>query len=145
MVALHPSTAEPSATVIAVDGEEATIRIDQTGCGRCHESGGCAGHHLGRLLCAAPRTYRVANPERCVVGQSVRVDVGAGVLAKSAVCVYVIPLCLLLAAAVGGSLLVGEAGAITGALGGLLTGWLGLRQVHRRRPPDPRYRVSIRS
>ena len=138
-------TTDSSATVIAVDGMQATIRIDEGGCGRCREPGGCGGHHLGQLLCPTSRTYRVANPEHCTIGQRVRVGVRAGSLGRSAFHVYVVPLLALLAGALGGSLLAGEPGAIIGALAGLLIGWLCLYRAQRRYWRDGRPQIWIRS
>ncbi len=132
------------ATVIAVDGEQTTIRIDDSGCGRCGEAGGCGGNHLGKLLCGTPRTFRVLNPERCGVGARVRVGVAEGSLGRSAVHAYAFPLLALIAGALLESALAGEAAAIGGAVAGLLVGWLGLRRAQRRSLNDARYLPSIR-
>lgn len=145
MVERAELTTDSSATVIAVEGMQATIRIDEAGCGRCREPGGCAGHHLGQLLCSTPRTYRVANPERCTIGQRVRVGVRAGSLGRSAFHAYVVPLLALLAGALGGSLLASETGALVGALVGLLIGWLCLYRAQRRYGRDDRTQIWIRS
>ena len=50
-------------TVTAVDDQHASIHMDEIGCGRCGEPGGCGGKHLGKLLCGTPRTVRVRNPD----------------------------------------------------------------------------------
>ena len=131
-------------TVTAVDDGQATIRMDDGGCGRCRESGGCGGNNLGQLLCATPRTLRVANPERCVVGQRVRIGVVDGSLGSSALHAYAVPLLGLFVGALGGSAVAGEIGAFGGSLGGLLAGWWGLRRAHLRSRDDPRFRPSIR-
>ena len=67
-------------TVVAVDEQHATIRMDETGCGRCGEPGGCGGNHAGRLFCSTPRTFRVANPDGRAVGERVRIGIAAGAL-----------------------------------------------------------------
>ena len=128
-------------TVVAVDDGQATIRIDEGGCGRCREAGGCG----GKLLCASPRTFRVPNPDRCAVGQRVRVGVVEGSLRRSALHAYAFPLLALLLGALLGSALAGEAGAIGGSIAGLLVGWLGLRRAQSRSACDPRFRLSIRA
>ncbi|MCM8594445.1 SoxR reducing system RseC family protein [Accumulibacter sp.] len=127
-----------------LDGEHATIRVDESGCGRCAEPGGCAGRNLGRLLCRTPRDFRVLNPERCVVGQRVRVSVGEGSVLRGAGWAYGLPLLALLAGSLLGSAAGGEPGAIAGAATGLTGGWLALRQVQRRTHDDPRWQPSIR-
>lgn len=132
------------ATVTGVDGEHATIRVEETGCGRCAEPGGCAGRHLGRMLCRTPRDFRVLNPERCVVGQRVRVSVAEGSVLRGAGWAYGLPLLALFVGSLLGSAVGGEPGAITGAAAGLTGGWLALRHVQRRTHDDPRWQPSIR-
>ncbi|MEF8699340.1 MAG: SoxR reducing system RseC family protein [Candidatus Accumulibacter sp. UW26] len=129
-------------TVVAVYEQEATIRIDEGGCGRCHEAGGCGG--AGHLFCATARTFRVPNPDRCAVGQRVRITVAQGSIGRSALHAYAFPLLALFAGVLLGSTLAGETGAISGAIGGLFIGWLGLRRAQRRSLHDPRLRPSIR-
>lgn len=131
-------------TIVAVDEHAATIRIDEVGCGRCREPGGCGGNPTGKLWCATPRTFRVANPERRVIGERVRIGVAEGALGRSALLAYGFPLLALFAGALAGSALGGEAGSIGGALAGLIVGWLGLCRAQRRGQHDPRFRPSIR-
>ena len=45
--------------VRAVHGRQAEVAVDEGGCGRCHETGGCGGHNLGRMFAGLARTYRV--------------------------------------------------------------------------------------
>ena len=78
------STIEASGTVAQIDGEYAIVHMDQTGCGRCHEEGGCGGHNLGNLLCRSVRSLRVANPGQARVGDRVRIAVAVGALRRSA-------------------------------------------------------------
>ncbi len=132
-------------TVASVDGEHALIRMDESGCGRCREVGGCGGNNLAKLLCSTPRTFRVPNPERRPVGARVRVRVGEGSVRRSALAAYAVPWLALLLGALAGSAAAGEAGAIGGALAGLLVGWLGLRRAQRRDAADPRFQPSITS
>lgn len=130
-------------TVVAVDEQHATIRMDETGCGRCGEPGGCGGNHAGKLLCSTPRTFRMANPDGRAVGERVRIAIAAGVLGHSAVKAYVQPLLLLLAGSLAGSAVGEEPGAIGGALAGLVVGWLALRRAQQRYRDDCRQRPSI--
>ena len=41
---------EAKGIVVSVEGAQAEVRLDETGCGRCHEEGGCGGHNLGAML-----------------------------------------------------------------------------------------------
>jgi sigma-E factor negative regulatory protein RseC len=132
-------------TVASVDGEHALIRMDESGCGRCREVGGCGGNNLAKLLCSTPRTFRVPNPERRSVGERVHVRIGEGSVRRSAFVAYAFPWLALLLGALAGSAAAGEAGAIGGAMAGLLVGWLGLRRAQRRDASDPRCQPSITS
>jgi sigma-E factor negative regulatory protein RseC len=132
-------------TVTAVDGQYAYLRMDESGCGRCRQPGGCGGNPLGQLLCGPPRTFRVLNPDHCDVGARVRVAVAEGSLGRSALYAYAFPLLALFAGALSGSVCGGEAWAIGGAMGGLLIGWLGLRRAQRQAQQDRRLQLSIRS
>ena len=128
---------ETTGTVIAVDGDEALVQVNESGgCGRCHEEGGCGGHNLGKMLCAAPTTYRVRNPGGAAVGQQVTIALAEGVIRRSALLMYGLPLALLLAAALIGMAVAGEGGAMLGALAGLLGGWWGVRCLQRARRGD---------
>ncbi|HRD91309.1 MAG TPA: SoxR reducing system RseC family protein [Accumulibacter sp.] len=131
-------------TVVALPGAEATVRIDDTGCGRCRQPGGCGGHQGGRLFCHAPRTFSVPNPDHRQPGERVQIVLAGGSLGRSALHAYVQPLLALLAGALAGSAIAGEAGAIGGALAGLLLGWLLLRRAQLRWRNDRGLQPSIR-
>jgi sigma-E factor negative regulatory protein RseC len=132
-------------TISAVDGEYAIVRMDETGCGRCHEDGGCGGNNLGKMFCSTPRTFRVLNPGKAAVGLRVRVAIADGAVRRSAAYAYGVPLLALFAGAIGGAALAGEPGAICGAVGGLLAAWFGLRRAQLRRTPEQRFQPYIRT
>ncbi len=136
---------DAAGTVVALDREFAVVRMDETGCGRCQEEGGCGGNNIGRMFCGAPRTFRVLNPGKAIVGQSVRVAVPEGAVRRGALAAYGLPLLALFAGAIGGSALAGEGGAIVGALACLLASWLGLWQTRLRQMRDDRFQPFIRS
>ena len=129
--------------ITAVDGDYAIVRMDETGCGRCHEPGGCGGDTMGRIFCSVPRTFRVLNPEHSAVGERVTIVIAAGAVRRSAARAYGFPLLALFAGAFGGSFLAGEAGAMAGAMAGLLCGWLALRYAGRA--PDGRSQPHIKT
>lgn len=132
-------------TVTVVDGEFAVVRMDETGCGRCQEHGGCGGNNIARMFCTTPRTFRVLNPGKAVVGQRVRVAVPDGAVGRSAGYAYGLPLLALLAGAMGGSAWAGEPGAIVGALAGVLVSWLLLWRLRSHHSLNPRSQPYIRS
>lgn len=131
-------------TIIAVNGDTAEVLMDETGCGRCHEEGGCGGHNIGKMLCASPRTFQVCNPGNSAVGDRVTVVIAEGAVRRSALLAYVVPLLALLVGALGGSALAGELGAIAGAVSGLLGAWLVLRYVQARSTPERNSQPYIR-
>jgi len=132
-------------TISALDGEYAIVRMDEAGCGRCHEDGGCGGNNLGKMLCSTPRTFRVLNPGKAAVGDSVRVAIADGAVRRSATYAYGLPLLALFAGALGGAALAGDLGSIFGGIGGLLAAWFGLRRVQQRGTTDARFQPYIRS
>lgn len=117
------SCIEVSAVVTGLDGEYAFIEIKDTGCGRCHEPGGCG----GGLKIGKKRQYRVPNPGNAIVGDLVTVSVPEGTIRRSALFAYGVPLIFFLAGAFLGMGLASETGAILGSLAGLLCAWLLVR------------------
>ncbi len=135
---------DASGTITALDGNYAIIRMDEAGCGRCHEPGGCGGNPLSQVFCNVPRTFRVLNPGNSAVGSRVTVVIAEGSVRRSATLAYGLPLLALFLGAVGGSALAGETGAIIGSLGGLLCAWLALRYAQRSGALDQRSQPYIR-
>lgn len=131
-------------TITALDGDYALVRMDETGCGRCHEHGGCGGNNIGKIFCSAPRTFRVLNPRNSVIGERVTIAIAEGAIRRTAALVYGLPLLALFVGALGGSALAGETGAIIGSITGLLFSWLLLRHAQQSTTPDYRSQPYIR-
>lgn len=131
---------EARGTVIELDGEYAWVCMDETGCGHCHEVGGCGGLRLEKIFCNASdgqhglARYRVHNPDKAQPGERVTVTMPAGALGRSAVRAYGLPLLALFVGAFGGLALAGEAGAMAGAGLGLLAGGFVLPHLCSLRP-----------
>ena len=135
---------ETTGTVTSIDGAYAIVETRrENGCGRCHETGGCGGANISRMMCSAPTQWRVLNPRGARVGEEVRIAVADGAVGAGALIVYVMPLGLLLAGAVLGTALFSEEGAIAGSLAGLLGGWVVMRNQQKRRLEDPRFQPHI--
>lgn len=115
------------AIVRQVDGNLALVEATQSGCGRCHEPGGCGGLHAGTILCASPRLFQATNPIGAAPGTIVQVAVTEGSVRHAANVAYVIP--LLFAVALGGlgnwllADYLGQWGGVLGAAAGLLIAW----------------------
>lgn len=122
----EPSTVR--AIVREIDQADALVEVEQGGCGRCHEAGGCGGQQLTRMFCSTPQTYRVANEIGAGVGDRVTIAIAAGNVRRSANLAYVLPLTATIAGAVFGMFLGDDPGAMLGALAGLLLAFLHLRR-----------------
>lgn len=131
-------------TIISVDGEHAVVQMDETGCGRCHESGGCGGNNIGRMLCASPRNFKVMNPKLLSVGSRVTVAIAEGAVRRSATIAYALPLVILFLGAFCGLSLAGENGAIAGFFGGLFLSALAIRFLIARGVTNPTASPFIR-
>ena len=120
------------AVVRSVEGNEATVEVESTGCGRCHEPGGCGGAAKADLFCHG-RVFRVADRLGASVGDRVRVAVDEGAVGFSATRAYALPLaCLMFGAFLGrflGDQSLGDLPVIAGAAFGLGAGWFLLRAL----------------
>lgn len=112
--------------VRALDGTYAEVEVEQGGCGRCHEKGGCGGQQLTQMFCSGPRTYRVANGVGAEVGNSVMIAIAAGSVRKNANLAYILPLTATIAGAVVGAPF-GDGFAMAGGGIGLILSFLYIR------------------
>lgn len=109
-------------------GGVALVEVEQGGCGRCHEEGGCGGQSLTQMFCSGPRRYSVANDIGAEVGDRVTVAVAAGSVRQGANLGYVLPLAATIAGAVIGMQLGDDPGAMAGGVAGLLLAFLYVRR-----------------
>lgn len=137
--------ADAKGIIASVDGDYALVRMEGTGCGRCHEPGGCGGVNIGKMFCSTPPVFRVASPENSLVGQHVSVAIPDGAVRKSALIAYGVPLLLLLAGAFLGSGLSGDGGAIVGAVCGLAASLPILRFAQSKNAARPQFQPYIRA
>ena len=112
------------AIVRELDTDSALVEVEQGGCGRCHEQGGCGGQSLTQMFCSEPKRYRVVNHIGAGVGDRVVVAIAAGSVRKSANLGYVLPLTATIGGAVLGMQLGEDTGAMLGAAAGLLLSFL---------------------
>jgi sigma-E factor negative regulatory protein RseC len=112
------------AIVRELDADSALVEVEQGGCGRCHEQGGCGGQSLTQMFCSEPKRYRVVNHIGAGVGDRVVVAIAAGSVRKSANLGYVLPLTATIGGAVLGMQLGEDTGAMLGAAAGLLLSFL---------------------
>lgn len=121
---------ETRAIVIKLDGREALVEATQGGgCGNCDSENGCGSGKMSQLFCSEPRRFRVRNDANAQVGELVQVALPEGVLLRSALLMYMLPLILLLCGAAAGSQWAAGAGsadayAALGGLAGLVSGFV---------------------
>ncbi len=130
---------ETRAIVVHVDGTEATVEaLEGGGCGSCG-SGACGSSQLSKLFCVRPRQFRARNDAHATVGEEVRIAVRDGMVLRSALILYGLPLLLMFAGApLGMHTLGGDGGAAIGAAAGLAAGFLLARvAVGRSRLAEP--------
>jgi sigma-E factor negative regulatory protein RseC len=130
------SMLETRAIVIRLEGGKAVVEAGQGGgCGHCDSKNGCGSGKLTQLFCSRPRQFVVHNEAGARVGDEVQVTVADGALLRSVVVMYVLPLVLLLAGGLlgshwaGGNAVSGDAWAASGALLGLLAGFVFARRL----------------
>lgn len=131
------------AVVRALDGGEALVEVEQGGCGRCHEEGGCGGQQLTQMFCSGPKAYRVDNAFGAAVGDRVTIAIADGSIRQSANLAYGLPLTAAIAGAMAGMALGGDAGAMLGALAGLVPAFIYVRQRAARSTGNPDLRPHI--
>lgn len=133
---------DQEAIVARIEGDHAYVEVGSSGCGRCHETGGCQSGILGQLFSGKPRQFRIANRIGAVPGDRVVVSVAGGATLHATLLIYILPVLFLLLGAVAGTTL-GEnsdAAAALGALAGLAIGVLAgltLRQARIGRIAEP--------
>ena len=121
---------ETRAVVVQIIGEDAMVEAKQGGgCGHCTSGNGCSGGKLSQLFCSAPRRFKVKNQTRAQVGDEVELRLADGVLLRSSVILYLLPLLLMLSCSILGAHLssdmVSRDGyAVTGAVLGLAFGFV---------------------
>lgn len=126
---------ETRATIIRLEGNLALVEsVQGGGCGNCDSANGCGSGKLTSLFGSKPRRFRVENAANAPVGAVVSVTLAEGVLLRSALLMYLLPLFLLLAGAILGPRLLNlvwsaDVSAALGALAGLVSGFVLARKL----------------
>lgn len=114
--------------VRSLDGQLAIVEVEQGGCGRCHEEGGCGGQQLTQMFCSGPKTYRVENTIGAGIGDRIVVAIAAGSIRKTANLAYGLPLTAAMLGAMAGMAIAGDLGAMLGSALSLMISFLYLRR-----------------
>ncbi len=118
--------------VRALDGNDALVEVEQGGCGRCHEEGGCGGQQLTQMFCSGPKSYHAENTIGAGIGDRVVVAIAPGSVRRTANLAYGIPLLGAIGGALAGMAFEGDAGAMLGALAGLVIAFAHIRRRTKR-------------
>ncbi|MFT3850488.1 MAG: SoxR reducing system RseC family protein [Propionivibrio sp.] len=137
--------ADAKGIITALDGEYALVQMEDSGCGRCHEPGGCGGVNIGKMLCINPQVFRVLNAGQSAVGQRVSVTIPDGAVRNSALLAYGLPLLLFLLGAFVGFGAAGDLGAVVGSVSGLVVSLPILRSVQLRHAASRQFQPYIDS
>lgn len=129
--------------VRAIDGRQAEVEVEQGGCGRCHEKGGCGGQSLTRMFASGPRRYRVDNDFGASVGERVTIAIADGSVRKAANLAYGVPLLAAIGGALLGTAAAGDPGGMIGALAGFSAAMLFVRQQAKNRSGNVAERPHI--
>lgn len=143
---------ETRAIVVRLQGDEVFVEAKSGGgCGHCDSEKGCGSGKLSQLFCSGSRQFKVKNEARAMVGDEVQITLADGVLLRSSILMYLIPLALLLGGGMLGTHWASDAASRDGyaALGsflGLLVGFSLARGLSKRqsvmavaKPVDAQY------
>ena len=136
---------ETRAIVVQTEGQYAFVKASQgNGCEQCNGKG-CGSGKLSQLFCSKPRQFRVENSIAATVGDEVIVSVADGAVLRGIGLVYLLPLVLMVAGVVAGSIVAesveqrdgyAAAGAVIGlAAGFALSKWISSRKSQRQNLP----------
>lgn len=123
---------ESEAQVVRREGEHVWVRIKpHAPCGNCDPETGCKSVAITRMFGNAKEAFRVRNTVDAKPGDFVRIGVADGMLLKSALAAYGVPLAALMIGAGVGRLVapygLPDLGAVIGAAIGFVGGFLVLR------------------
>jgi sigma-E factor negative regulatory protein RseC len=127
------------AVIIQLHGHNALVESTEGGgCGQCSSEKGCGSGKLAQLFCTRPRQFTVLNESKASVGDEVQITLQDGVLLRSSMLIYALPLSLLLAGGMLGSQWASDpayrdgpaaVGSLLGLIGGFfLAKWAARRQ-----------------
>lgn len=131
---------ETRAIVVHVQGNVALVEAKGGGgCGHCDSEKGCGSGKLSQMFCSKPRQFKVHNEANANVGDEVQITLPDGVLLRSSIIMYVMPLSLLLSGGMLGAHWASDTvsrdiyaaiGSLLGLVGGfVLARWISKRQL----------------
>lgn len=128
---------EAEGVVVRAGEEGALVETSRaSACGSCSSNQSCGSTTLTQLLGSKTSTFKVLNPIGAAAGERVIIGLEETTLLKSSVLAYLLPLALMFAGAITGSLLASadmkDAYSAWGAGVGLMFGFVALKLVTAR-------------
>ncbi|MBI1195254.1 MAG: hypothetical protein GC138_05365 [Gammaproteobacteria bacterium] len=137
--------------VTGIDDGYAWVEVErQTACGSCSANKSCGSGILSKVFSTRPLRLKLENRLSVSVGDQVLVAIEDGLLIRSSMIVYAVPLAfMIIGAMIGESLQTslstadGEGFSILGGIAGLVLAILGLKRYSVRMAGDPRYQARM--
>ncbi|MBT0961392.1 SoxR reducing system RseC family protein [Denitromonas iodatirespirans] len=126
---------EARGVVLRTADRRAWVRVDDqpTGCGRCHEPGGCGGAKIAHAFGKPDEVFHVDNPQHFAAGDRVRLQIDDGAALGAAAISYGLPTLAALVGAGVGTWWSGNAGAVIGLAAALALSVAAVRRIGGRR------------
>jgi sigma-E factor negative regulatory protein RseC len=141
---------EETGTIVSVEPGHAWVETRrQSTCSGCAARHGCGTATLAKVLGSRRTRLRVVAEMDIAPGDEVVLGLDEGALVRGSVAVYLVPLVLMIAMAIGAEDLFGsrsgsgEELALAGAVAGLTCGFAWLRLFGRRVRTDARYQAVL--
>jgi sigma-E factor negative regulatory protein RseC len=139
---------EESGTVVSVEPDYAWVETRrQSTCSVCVARHGCGTATLARILGNRRTRLRVVTQSEIAPGEEVVLGLDEGALVRGSVAVYLVPLVLMIAFAIGAESLFGSRSsdelALAGAMTGLVCGFAWVRVFGRSVRNNTRYQAVL--
>ena len=136
---------EAPGIVERIQDGEAWVRLteQQTGCGRCHEPGGCGGARIAHAFGKPNDVFRIEAGAGVSVGDAVKLVADEGAALKAGMIAYGLPTLGAIVGTALGTGLGGQSGALTGLVAGLVVAIALVRRMSAERKWSNSVRIQV--